>query len=59
MTIIKHGNPKERLHFGCPECGCEWRARVGETEKNLLGYQMRCPDCGIKIFLKEVNDDSL
>ena len=33
MTIIKHGNPKERLRFVCPECGCEWRARVGETEK--------------------------
>lgn len=55
MTIIKHGSPKERLHFDCPECGCEWKARVGETEKNLLGYQMDCPDCGVRIFLEEVN----
>lgn len=48
MTIIKHGNPKERLHFGCPECGCEWKARVGETEQNalLLSLRMKCPDCG-------------
>lgn len=47
MTIIKHGNPKERLHFGCPDCGCEWKARVGEAkDDDLVKYQMKCPDCG-------------
>lgn len=46
MTIIKHGNPKERLRFVCPDCGCEWKARVGESKYTFLGYQMICPDCG-------------
>lgn len=58
MTIIKHGSPKERLRFACPDCGCEWKARVGETEKSLLGYQMRCPDCRVKVFIDEVINDS-
>lgn len=47
MTIIKHGKPKERLRFICHDCGCEWKARVGETDQNMiLGYRMKCPDCG-------------
>lgn len=46
MKIIKHGNPKERLRFVCPDCGCEWKARVGESKYTFLGYQMICPDCG-------------
>lgn len=46
MTIIKHGKPQERLRFTCPDCGCEWKARVGESKYTFLGYQMICPDCG-------------
>jgi len=51
MTIIKHGNPKERIYFICPECGCEWRARVAEADQLIVGGMllyccMDCPDCG-------------
>ena len=48
MTITKNGNPQERLHFVCPDCGCEWKARIGEAKNYLIGYQMECPACGYK-----------
>lgn len=53
MKIIKHGTPKDCLHFICDECGCEWLATKEETYKTpdtfLVeeddGYVMTCPDC--------------
>lgn len=57
MTIIKHGTPKERLRFVCPDCGCEWKARVGESKYTILGYQMICPDCGYNTNADFQNSD--
>ena len=59
MTIIKHGNPKERLRFVCPDCGCEWKARVGESKYTILGYQMICPDCGYNTNADFQNDPDI
>lgn len=53
MKIIKHGTPKDCLHFICDKCGCEWLATKEEADKTpdifLVeeddGYVMTCPDC--------------
>lgn len=53
MKIIKHGTPKDCLHFICGKCGCEWLATKEEADKTpdvfLVeendGYVMTCPDC--------------
>ncbi len=57
MTIIKHGKPKERLRFVCPDCGCEWKARVGESNYTIIGYKMICPDCGYNTNTDFQNSD--
>lgn len=71
MTIIKHGDIRECVHFVCGNCGCEWKAQVIEAElvyhieKHKTLYFMDCPECGkIRVegqyrSTKELKENSL